>query len=38
MYVDVGEEIPSNSLRPGGKPVLVLLFVDYDHAGDITTL
>ena len=37
MYVDAGEEIPPNAPKPRGKPVQVNCFVDYDHAGDIST-
>ena len=35
LYVDAGEEIPPNTPKPGGKPVQVNCFVDYDHEGDI---
>ena len=37
LYVDAGEEIPPNAPKPRGKPAQVNCFVDYDHAGDIST-
>ena len=37
LYVDAGEEIPTNAPKPRGKPFQVNRFVDFDHAGDRDT-
>ena len=37
LYVDAGDEIPKNALKPRGKPFQVNCFVDSGHAGDRAT-
>ena len=37
LYADDGEEITSNTLKPGEKPVQVAFLVNSDHGGDIKT-
>jgi hypothetical protein len=37
FYGDVQEVIPSNAPPPRGKPVVLQLYVDADHAGDQVT-
>ena len=37
FYGDVKEAIPSNAPQPRGKPVVLRIYIDSDHAGDQLT-
>jgi hypothetical protein len=37
LYRDVKEAVPPNALVPWGRSVILRLFVDYDHAGNMVT-
>ena len=37
FYPDAVEELPYNMLKPRGKPVRIIIYVDADHAHDVVT-